>query len=193
MADVADDLGGHDGVVETVIDSGSKVIMNWHRWIAGIIAKNFRCRVFYRSSPDVYGRKLMVFGLKEDTEVCTEVLNFALQSAHNCWTSFKADRDRRHGRPASRKINQAIKNDYMVAFARGVKAAFERQVLQKEIVLAQSPKLDTYADTVLKLRTENRHRRTTVRDAYATRRGFQDGRQIRGGERMTQPANLLSR
>jgi hypothetical protein len=59
----------------------------------------------------------------------------------------------------------------MVAFTRGVNAAFEKQVSEGGIVLVQRPKLDTYANQLLHLRLENQHRRTTARDAYATTRG----------------------
>lgn len=178
-------------VIEAQLNPGSKRILNWQRWLSGTIAQNFRCQTMYRSYSGEYGRQLILYGMPEDVQVCTEVIKFAFQSARNCWKKFKAQRDRIHGKPASRRITEAIKNDYMVAFAHGVRDAYKKQVEEKAIVLVQNPKIERYTEA-LNLRSARSYQRTTANDTEATASGYRDGSRIRGGNKLTQSPNLIA-
>lgn len=180
-----------DGVSQSVIDKGSSRIATWQKRLSRIVAENFRCRTFFRSYGN-HRRDLLIYGKSDDVEIAKQTVEFALISARNNWQRYKKSREKREGKMPSRAHTEALKNDYMKAFASGVKEAFAKQVREKAIVLVVDPVVTKYADEVLHLGTEARPATTTLRDAHAYSSGYQDGLRIRGGDKLTNSVRQIA-
>ena len=170
-------------VFDTYVDLGRKTIPVWHGSLANLIAKNFRCEL-YTKSEGYHNRKLKIFGDRKDVDACLPVIEFALLSMENCWKKYYASRKQTVGQASSRQITEMIKNDYMRGFISGVREAFDKQVKEKAIVLVKDALVVRYQNN-LGLRAAPRNIKGSMGDAHASSSGYNDGRSIRGGSRIT--------
>jgi hypothetical protein len=97
--------------------------LSWYKKaIADVIARNFKCYYFFRTSN---GKTRMIFmGLKDDAELALTVYEFALLAIE-----YNADEYVKERRQLEYIRNSApIKTDYMRGFIRGLNDKFKKQV-----------------------------------------------------------------
>jgi hypothetical protein len=102
----------------------------YHKMMAPIIAKNFRCFYYYRTYA---GKSQIVFmGLMSDIELAKEMYNFAISALeYNADMYIKEVRQTRYVRDAT-----GIKTDYIRGFIAGLYKKFKDQVAEQSMSLA---------------------------------------------------------
>lgn len=95
----------------------------WKYGLAGIIAKNFRCKVYYA------GKNVVFYGFKEDAKIALQVFaylyevgnKFAVKCYNDC---------RKNG-----ESTKGVMNTYLLGFRDGVKSVLEKQCTALMIVI----------------------------------------------------------
>ncbi|BCV20352.1 DUF2786 domain-containing protein [Moorella sp. Hama-1] len=97
----------------------------WYKILATIIADNFRCEAYFNTINRM--SRLMLIGLKQDTEVATKVFNYAVDAVryHTAKYVEKIKRDSVNNKPLDLT---GIRNDYILGFLDGLKDKFKEQV-----------------------------------------------------------------
>ena len=126
------------GVAEEIAQKETSGIQYWQKWIASALAKQFRCRVLYRSYHQGY-RDIVIIGMPDDAATCSRTMTFAFHSARNCWEKYRATR-----RFSSRKQSAEAKREYMLGYARGLYKAFEQRNRSRSLVVRKNPRVDAY-------------------------------------------------
>jgi hypothetical protein len=128
---------GRPGIADVELGEPSGATPWWHKELAVILSKNFRCEaIVKRYAPrwgDSKGKTRMAFlGLKEDAEVAATVYMYALESIKSL-SKRHVQALYRAGRPT-----KGIHNDFIQGFLDGLAAKLAEQVKQNkwEIVLA---------------------------------------------------------
>lgn len=121
MSEVEKEFNKQKDVV-TKIRWFTRALKLWEKHLAMAIAKNFRCQMYY------YGSKgLAFYGFQEDTEMATEVFNFALnvmdfhakEHVEIYYIKSREEKDR--------ATTKRVKESYYFGFAQGVKDMFKKQ------------------------------------------------------------------
>lgn len=178
-----------ENVSEVDLDNGRTRLPAWQKGLVNVIAKNFRCGIYMQRYAR-NRRKFVLYGMESDVQTAKEVIEFALKSAENCWLKYKRRRERIDGPSPSRAVTERIKNDYFLSFTKGVSEAFKAQVEEKGIVLAQDAKVKRFV-AEQNFRQES-SRINTLGDSHAQQSGYQDGRRIRGGSRLSNRQRFLT-
>ena len=169
------DLGGvvddSPAVSEIAVDKREQTIQYWQKLLARVVARNFRCQVYYRRLSS--GRRdIILVGTTEDAEIAHETVVFAFQSARACW-----DRYRRQRTFSSRKHTEAAKRDFMVGFAVGLRDAFSRQVKEKALTVVPHPAIQEHLSQK-RFRSEPRVKINNAVDLHAQQHGYRDGTRL---------------
>jgi hypothetical protein len=164
---------------EVVRDYGEATtrLMWYHRSLAGVIAKNFRCTsyIYITGGSSSRKRRVVFIGLKDDVPVASEVYRFAMNALTRLANRYMDD---------WRKVNPyrsitGVRNDYMLGFIRGLDDKFREQVATQCLALAlvQDP-LVKEAVAEMKLRPAPQANAQIAYDGAARRAGYQDGQQF---------------
>ena len=164
------------GVAEEIAQKETSGIQYWQKWIASALAKQFRCRVLYRSYHQGY-RDIVIIGMPDDAATCSRTMTFAFHSARNCWEKYRATR-----RFSSRKQSSEAKREYMLGYARGLYKAFEQRNRSRSLVVRKNPGVDAYIRR-LNLGTEAAPHRARRPDAHARSNGFTEGKRAHAAGR----------
>lgn len=160
-------------VIHESVNKGT--VCRWHeKLLAAVIAENFRCTAYFGTYDRTGQTFLKIMGLKEDVEVCKEVIEFTVRVADHMWLQYKRN-NRIKGSLERRKGTFAVKNDYFRGFILGVKAKFAEQVQTKALILVKDP-LVTQEERKLNLREGGKIRKSTAFNEDARAAGFRDGK-----------------
>lgn len=168
-------------VDDTVSDISRPRMPWWWRNIATVIGENFKCYIFFRSKyvPGKWEKvkHIGLIGLKEDVEVATLTIKFALRTAESCHKAWKKEYAKTHDTHRGRGGNSGsyMKNDYMLGFISGLKERFARQVTEKALVIVKDALVEkTY--NVRKKKMGNISTNVSVsNNAAAYTQGHKDG------------------
>ncbi|WP_025683619.1 DUF2786 domain-containing protein [Paenibacillus maysiensis] len=144
----------------------------WEEKLTTIIAENFRCYGFLRR-----GRLIGFLGLPDDVAIATEVFQFA----ENAIRYHLAEYLKQVYSPysPSRKRTNAIKNDYIDGFLKGLSDKFREQVANESLalVLVKHEVVETaYHEAGWK--KGKQINRTSAGDQSAMLQGYEDGRKF---------------
>ncbi len=126
--------------IEEVIKSQERpatdfiAIQGWHRDLARVIAKNFRCIFWLDTRWEDSKKRIMFFGLQADIDFARDVYVYAMRSIENCATHYMLTRT-----DLQRSEKKAVKNTYMDAYIKGLDSKFKKQVVEKGYQLAIIP------------------------------------------------------
>lgn len=125
-----DEVENIDSIVEksVSIGTGSK----WKYTLAGIIAKNFRCRHFF------YGKSTVVFyGYEVDAEIAAETFKFLFKTGNKAATNFYNKMRNEAVRYGRFFDGTGIKNCFLVGFLEGISEVLDKQCTALMIVVPQ--------------------------------------------------------
>lgn len=125
-----DEVEDIDSIVEksVSIGTGSK----WKYTLAGIIAKNFRCRHFF------YGKSTVVFyGYEVDAEIAAETFKFLFKTGNKAATNFYNKMRNEAVRCGRFFDGTGIKNCFLVGFLEGISEVLDKQCTALMIVVPQ--------------------------------------------------------
>lgn len=110
-------------VKEVYRQTGKHEMKKWKWGLAGIIAKNFRCKYFALNKSDV-----VFYGYKEDAKIALQVFTY-LYEIGNKFAVRKYNETKKQG-----LSTQGVMNTYLVGFRDGVRSVLEKQCTALMIV-----------------------------------------------------------
>ena len=164
--DQLDDKKETREIVEEIYrQSGKHKMKKWKIGLASIIAKNFRCKVYFLGSKDV-----VFYGYKEDAKIALQVFTY-LYEIGNKFAVRYYNKCKKEGRDT-----QGVMNTYLIGFREGVAEVLAKQCTALMIV---TPKEVT--ESLDEMTKGWKSARTTLRhsgDAAAYMNGKSDGRDM---------------
>lgn len=142
----------------------------WKMHLMSIIAKNFRCDVFFR------GKNLIIVGTKEDILISKRIYLYAKQAILSSFRLFyKENYNIEYVTPSNRN---KLKREYAYGFIKGLHEKFEAQKADNELALVVvNPNVKTYMSN--KHFTGVRHTRTTyITNSYCYEQGKINGKNL---------------
>lgn len=142
----------------------------WKRRLMIVIAKNFRCDVYYQN------KKLVIVGSKEDIQISKRVYLYAKQAILNSFkTFFKENYNVEYVTPSNRN---KYKREYAFGFIKGLSEKFEEQKANSELSL-----VITNQDVInfmknIQFNGFHRNRTTYITDSYCFEEGKKKGRNL---------------
>jgi len=104
----------------------------WKYLLAGIIAKNFRCRHFY------YGKSTVVFyGYEEDAAIAAMTFEFLFKNGNKAANNYYQNRRNEALRNNYYFRGNGIKNAFLVGYLQGIKESLEKQCTALMLVVPQ--------------------------------------------------------
>lgn len=177
MSDLDVEIPGYTNTkeaVETFATQPTK-LQWWHKDVAGVIADNFRCYTYWRTSWQFKGRSRLIFmGLKEDTLLAKELYAFAVKAIEFCSISY-LDREGIEGL----SLRTKVRNDYISGFIMGLRAKFKEQVQQNDwglVLVKDALVVQKYEEK--KLKTDEPSMAGRLGDTAAMAAGYQDGKSM---------------
>lgn len=117
-----------DSIVEKSVKIGTG--NKWKYTLAGIIAKNFRCKHFY------YGKSSVVFyGHEVDAEIAAETFKFLFETGNKAAISFYNKLRNEAVRYGKFFDGTGIKNSFLIGYLEGIKEELEKQCTALMIVV----------------------------------------------------------
>lgn len=147
-------------ISEMAVDVGTG--NKWKYTLAGIVAKNFRCRHF------LYGKERIVFyGYKVDTEIAAETFKFLYSTGNKSSVNYYNKLRNKAKREYRRFDGSGIKNAYLIGFLDGISEVLEKQCTALMIVVPKEVN-EKYAERTSKgFRTVSR-KPLSATSAYAS-------------------------
>lgn len=104
----------------------------WKYFLAGIVAKNFRCKHFY------YGKSVVVFyGYEEDAAIAAMTFGFLFESGNKAANNYY-QRRRKEALQGNYYFNgRGIKNAFLAGYLQGIKESLEKQCTSLMLVIPQ--------------------------------------------------------
>lgn len=171
--------------VNSHLDVESKVIIRpmqeykrlpwWHKCLAFIIAKNFKCRSITTRSHKFQLSYIQFVGHPEDIEICASVYDFAVRQI-----TFFAEYYNKKWKHQIGYRGVSVKNDYIAGYLKGMEAKFKEQVDKNQwglIVVCDKSVNDAFEHKI------NTHAKSHVNaqflgDPQAISDGFADGKRF---------------
>lgn len=132
-----------DNIVEKTITIGTG--NKWKYILAGIIAKNFRCKHFY------YGNSSVVFyGHEVDAEIAAETFKFLFETGNKAATNYYNKLRKEAAKSGNFFNGTGIKNSFLSGYLEGIKEELEKQctalmiVVPKEVEDGYSERTKTF-------------------------------------------------
>lgn len=97
----------------------------WRRYLANIIAKNFRCKIY------LSGECIVFYGYKNDTQIALKVFTMLVSVATKLAQKEYYNHRKKYGNA------KGIMNAFLIGFCEGVKEALDRQCTALMIVTPQ--------------------------------------------------------
>lgn len=117
-----------DDIVEKKVDIGTG--NKWKYMLAGIIAKNFRCKFFF------YGKSTIVFyGYKIDTEIAAETFTFLFKTGNKAAANYYTKLYNEAKKNECYFKGNGIKNSFLDGYMEGIKDGLEKQCTALMIVI----------------------------------------------------------
>lgn len=144
--------------------TGKHEMKNWKYGLAGIIAKNFRCKTF------CYGSDVAFYGYEEDAKIALQVFaylyevgnKFAIKYYNNC---------KKNGLPT-----KGAMNTYLIGFRAGVKSVLEKQCTALMIVVPEE--VSAKYDIIIADARKVTHNVSNNGDTRAYDAGKRDGKDV---------------
>ena len=189
------DLGTVEPEVNTQAENIGKRVPSWVKILAGVIAKNYRCRYYISTSYGSYdfwtGRRAIdatnfVFvGEDEDATVAAGCFRATKHAVETCFKRFCSERAARDGKSIGRK--SGVKNSYCLGFIEGLEQSYDEQTQNDEsmalaVIVPES--VDRYIDTNLKFRKSKRVSCSISSDQSIWDSGKSDGYGFGMGDRL---------
>lgn len=155
----------------------------WHKQLAGVISKNFRCLYYYETWK--VKKRIVFFGIREDTEIAVDVFDFvwkALEYHAEEYMDKRLEQDR--------SIRKSIKNDYMIGYMSGLRDKFEKQVNTEEfalVLVVPAIVVKQYDD--MNMKTARGSKVTVSYNEHARSSGYADGNSLNYGAPKLQGRN----
>ena len=155
-----------DNIVEKPVNVGMG--NKWKYSLAGIIAKNFRCKYFF------YGKGTVVFyGYEVDTEIASETFHFLYKTGIKMATSYY-NKLRNDATKYGKAFNgMGIKNCFLVGYMEGIKEELDKQCMALMIVVPQKVQ-EEYSNKTKAFKTVS-HKMST--SSYYADQSREEGRQ----------------
>lgn len=164
-------LNENENQEEEVIEENATDEINnekWKRNLIIVIAKNFRCDVFYRCG------RLIIVGESEDIKISKRVFLYAKQAVLN---SFKKFFNENYVTNDS-NIRNKCKRDFAYGFVSGLRQKFEEQKENSDLALVVvNPKVKEYFKNINFGRV-HRSRSQNISDGYCYQYGKEKGRNL---------------
>lgn len=142
-----DEVEDIDNIVEKSVNIGTG--SKWKYSLAGIIAKNFRCKSFF------YGKSTVVFyGYETDAEIATETFKFLFRTGNKAATNFYNKMRNEAARCGEYFDGSGIKNCFLVGFLEGISEVLEKQCTALMIIVPQEVN-ESYAEVTKDARKIN--------------------------------------
>lgn len=124
-----------DEIVKKIYrDTGKHEMKKWKVGLSVIIAKNFRCEVYFYNKKDV-----VFYGYERDAEIALQTFNF-LYDIGNKFATRYYNKCKKEG-----KETRGIMNTYLIGFRDGIAAELEKQCTALMIVTPKEVK-DNFAE-----------------------------------------------
>ena len=122
-----DDKSEDREIIETIYyNTGKHDMKKWRYALAGIVAKNFRCKHYFLGKSGV-----VFYGYKEDAKIALQVFTY-LYEIGNKFAFKKYYEYKKNGLPT-----KGVMNTYLVGFRDGVKSVLEKQCTALMIITPQ--------------------------------------------------------
>lgn len=146
-------------------DSGKHEMKKWKVGLAAIIAKNFRCEVYFLGKKDI-----VFYGYERDAEVALSTFTF-LYEIGNKFAVRYYNKYKKEG-----KDTRGVMNQYLIGFRDGISEELEKQCTALMIITPKEVK-DSFAEKTAGWGTINSTIRAR-RDAAAYESGKTDGKNV---------------
>lgn len=171
LSEVEINANDKEEVITTKTDIGYKD-NGWKRYLAGVIARNFRCATYYNTATrGLHGQIIIFLGEESDARLAQQTYHFAIENGEYRYNDFRKNFFTCHD----------AKITFLTSYARGINSKFEEQKAANQqwgLVLVQPASVkEAYSKITLRsVRNTNAY----VRDAYsdAKNEGYRAGRQF---------------
>lgn len=140
LKDVEGNNVAADEVIE-MVGAASRRLSDWKVRLAVVIANNFRCECYIRSTNPKYSnnserisyeRQVIFVGQTTDVEICTLVYQKALEFSDLYCNWFLLQEKLKLQRKLTRSESKNIGNTWRIGFAMGLKQKFDEQVAKND-------------------------------------------------------------
>lgn len=143
-------------------DTGKHEMKKWKQSLCGVIARNFRCKVYLQ------GTAIIFYGYKKDAEIALEVFKFLYNTGNKLAL--------KHWRNAKKRgeNTKGLMNTYLMGFIAGITEALDKQCMALMIVVPQEVE-ESYEE----MSKNWKSKRCTIRvnyDSETYEQGRQDGK-----------------
>lgn len=119
-----------ENISEKQVDVGNG--NKWKYFLAGIVAKNFRCKHFY------YGKSTVVFyGYEEDATIAAMTFEFLFKNGCKAANNYYQNRRKEALKDNCYFNGKGIKNAFLVGYLQGIKESLENQCTALMLVVPQ--------------------------------------------------------
>lgn len=140
MAQAEQAAGVRQEACEVTANVGTKTAPWWHKSVAIIIAKNFRCDLFIRLFGG--GSSIVFVGLPTDAEVAREVFYTAVRTADREAKKFLLIEKKTPSiRTWNRSVSIAVRNDYLRGWIEGLRSSFQKNVEERALLVVPPPEV----------------------------------------------------
>ncbi len=157
---------------EVITEKAEKEINNdkWKRRLMIVIAKNFRCDVYYQ------GGKLIIVGAEEDILISKRVYLYAKQAILDGFRVFY--KENYNTDTLNYSMRNRYKREYALGFISGLSQKFKEQKANSELSLVVvNPKVKEYMNNI-KFNGTRRDRKLYVTDSYCFEKGKKKGKDL---------------
>lgn len=158
---------------EEIIEEQAENEINNEKWknrLMIIIAKNFRCDVYY------HGGKLAIVGAKEEILISKRVYLYAKQAILNSFKKFFKDNYEPY--TVNSSIRNKCKRDFALGFIKGLSEKFEKQKANSELSLVVvNSNVKEYLNNINFTGTY-RTRTSYIIDTYCYKEGKRTGKNL---------------
>lgn len=170
--EVDDFINENDSQNTKVIEENADEEVNndkWKRRLLIIIAKNFRCDVYYS------GGKLVLVGTNEDILITKRVYLYAKQSI---LSGFKKFYKQNYDYVTDNSIRNKYKRDFALGFINGLAEKFEEQKANSELSLVViNPNVKEYLENI-RFTGVRRHKSSYITNTYSYQEGRKKGKKL---------------
>jgi hypothetical protein len=157
-------------IVREIYNSQS-VRAEWKVVLASLIARNFRCKMYFLGVEKPY---IVFLGVAADAKICLEVfsqtLDFMMKGRDRCYLKMRL----------ANKATKGTKGDYVKGFLAGLADAFKNQIDEQGwgLIIAPSPEVQKEYDSLDFVKDKQAKIRTilTGNNKEAREMGYVDGR-----------------
>lgn len=159
------EMGDIDNIVEKCVDVGTG--NKWKYSLAGVIAKNFRCKHFF------YGKSTVVFyGYEVDAEIAAETFRFLYTTGIKKATNYYNKLRNSVTKDGKYFNGIGIKNCFLIGYLEGIKDELEKQCTALMIVIPQKVQ-EEYCNRTKNLKTVSPKMNTS---SYYVNQSREEGR-----------------